>query len=72
MRTGISPHALQGAACDDAMWKILIHGNQGAKCKGENFASAAQLVLLTLQIMELLCCTFWAAGEQLGSSAGGI
>lgn len=71
MRTGISPHALQGAACDDALWK-LIHGNQGVKSKDENFASAAQLVLTTPQIMELLCCTFWAAREQLGSNAGGI
>lgn len=71
MRTGTSPHTLQGAACDDAIWKVLIHGNQGAKSKDENFASAPQLVPLTLQIMELLCCAFWAAGEQLGSSAGG-
>lgn len=50
----------------------LIHGNQGVKSKDENFASAAQLVLTTPQIMELLYCTFWAAREQLGSNAGGI
>lgn len=72
MRTEINPHALQGAACDDTMWKILIHGNQGAKSKDENFESAIQLVSTTIQIMELLRCTFWAAGKKLGSTAGGI